>query len=366
MDDRLINTLNYIRWISALMVIIGHLRSFLFVSFSQVEQKTYIVKMFYTATGFGHQAVIIFFVLSGYLVGGGVINKYKLRLTDYTDYFIKRFARVYTVLIPALIIGLILDNFGYILFPELYTNKYQISAMNFDAYKNLNFQVLLGNIFNTQTILVDPLGTNGPLWSLSNEWSYYVLFVFLFINNLTRVLFLLLISIIGFYNISILIFGFVWIIGALFVLIDRQILHRYVSTVALLVILAISRKYHGYYIDFSIGLSIVLVINSLRYSNPVKASGPILLKDFNKKMADFSYSSYLFHFPFLVFTISVLNFNSVNILQMQPNIDNIAIYLIVLILIYLFSFGMYMLFERHTYKLYSAIRNIGLKPKKGE
>ena len=34
-------------------------------------------KVFYLATGLGHQAVMIFFVLSGFLVGGSVITAFQ-------------------------------------------------------------------------------------------------------------------------------------------------------------------------------------------------------------------------------------------------------------------------------------------------
>ena len=75
MYSQLSNTLNFLRWLSALMVVIGHLRSFLFVEYNLVENKTVFIKLFYFITGFGHQAVIVFFVISGYLVGGGSVEK---------------------------------------------------------------------------------------------------------------------------------------------------------------------------------------------------------------------------------------------------------------------------------------------------
>jgi len=75
MSSQLSNTLNFLRWFAALMVVVGHLRSFLFVEYNLVEHKTIFIKLFYFITGFGHQAVIIFFMISGYLVGGGSFEK---------------------------------------------------------------------------------------------------------------------------------------------------------------------------------------------------------------------------------------------------------------------------------------------------
>src|SRR6202030_1593882 len=36
--------------------------------------------------------------------------------------------------------------------------------------------IFLGNLFFVQTILCRTFGSNGPLWSLANEFWYYVLF----------------------------------------------------------------------------------------------------------------------------------------------------------------------------------------------
>jgi peptidoglycan/LPS O-acetylase OafA/YrhL len=42
--------------------------------------------------------------------------------------------------------------------------------------KNLTLGNFLGNLLFLQTILCETFGSNGPLWSLANEFCYYVLF----------------------------------------------------------------------------------------------------------------------------------------------------------------------------------------------
>ncbi len=42
--------------------------------------------------------------------------------------------------------------------------------------RNLNLQTFLGNVACLQTIFVPGFGSNGPLWSLANEFWYYFLF----------------------------------------------------------------------------------------------------------------------------------------------------------------------------------------------
>jgi peptidoglycan/LPS O-acetylase OafA/YrhL len=48
----------------------GHLRSYIFQNYHELAHPGLLVKVFYFATGLGHRAVIIFFALSGFLVGG--------------------------------------------------------------------------------------------------------------------------------------------------------------------------------------------------------------------------------------------------------------------------------------------------------
>src|SRR5207302_8969523 len=37
----------------------------------------------------------------------------------------------------------------------------------------------LGNLLGLQTVCVPSFGSNGPLWSLANEWWYYCFFILL-------------------------------------------------------------------------------------------------------------------------------------------------------------------------------------------
>ncbi len=345
------NILNLLRWIAATMVVIGHLRSFLFVDYSSVLHHTILTKLFYLITGFGHQAVIVFFVLSGYLVGGSVINRYKNNKIDrnYVKlYLIKRFTRIYIVLIPALLIGYALDLSGIIYFSDLYNNFYHISAMNNNVLDRLDTLNLLGNIFNLQTILVSTLGSNGPLWSLANEWWYYILFILLFINNKMRVVAIFLLLILLFTNVQLLIYSLIWLVGASLVLIDKRVVHWIISLGLFIIYLFISRKFSGVYIDFGLAILLALFINSITF---IQSNVNLLFFKINKILADFSFSLYLFHFPFFVFMISIFYFNGMNMLLMQPSGQSFLYYFIYICIIYMYAYIMYLLFESKTKKV---------------
>ena len=58
------NWLNFLRWFSALLVVAGHLRSIIFVKWQDVAHKTIWAEILYFFTRFGHEAVVVFFVIT--------------------------------------------------------------------------------------------------------------------------------------------------------------------------------------------------------------------------------------------------------------------------------------------------------------
>jgi peptidoglycan/LPS O-acetylase OafA/YrhL len=114
---------------------------------------------------FGPESVIVFFVLSGFVI------KYtyeKSRDKSFWYYFTRRFIRLY---IPLLFIFLM----GYL-----------IKCYSEGAMTNPELTTLLGNLFMLQDVItLKPhvlSGTymgNGVLWSLSYEWWFYMLFFLL-------------------------------------------------------------------------------------------------------------------------------------------------------------------------------------------
>lgn len=63
-----------LRWISAFYVLIFHLRPVLFKGYSSLEEENLIVKAIYTITSLGFEFVMLFFVLSGFLISSSVIR----------------------------------------------------------------------------------------------------------------------------------------------------------------------------------------------------------------------------------------------------------------------------------------------------
>lgn len=174
--DKLI-WLDLVRGISAVLVCAGHLRAVVIADHVGVSSPTALVNIFYVLTGLGHQAVIVFFVLSGFLVGGSILQSgFNFSVAKY---LITRLTRLWTVLLPALLLTAIVDFILQKQIPGALTGQFRAvwhSGPKGSSDYSLSFLTLIGNLGFLQTIFVPVYGSNGPLWSLANEFWYYICF----------------------------------------------------------------------------------------------------------------------------------------------------------------------------------------------
>lgn len=178
--------LDWIRALAAIIVFVGHLRIFCLGDFSAYNGNIPLyIKAFYHISGLGHQAVIVFFVLSGFLVGGSVLKELTetggLRIYNY---IVARIARIHSVLVPALLLGGLADWIGLHIVQayEVYERRHYTVILHQSVSGQLDFSTLLANLACLQTIVRPVLGSNSPLWSLANEFWYYFLFPALLIT----------------------------------------------------------------------------------------------------------------------------------------------------------------------------------------
>ncbi len=76
------------------------------------ERKGVFLNLVYFITNLGHEAVVVFFVLSGFLIGGNLTDSMRRGSFDLVRYLIARFTRVYIVYLPALIVTEAVFLFG--------------------------------------------------------------------------------------------------------------------------------------------------------------------------------------------------------------------------------------------------------------
>lgn len=117
---------------------------------------------------FGHEAVVIFFVLSGYVISHVTAAREK----DLKTYAIARMSRIYSVAVPALLLTLLFDRIGRAIDPAPYAAYFAYDLPLVRFLSSLFFTSELWNV-SIQAF------TNVPYWSLNYEVWYYVGFAFL-------------------------------------------------------------------------------------------------------------------------------------------------------------------------------------------
>ncbi|MBW6397712.1 acyltransferase [Roseomonas sp. HJA6] len=121
---------------------------------------------------FMDEAVIAFFVLSGFVIG----HVTQRREQNWGDYAVARAARIYSVAVPAIVATIVLDTVGRHLRPDLYSMAWGYQP----GHSGAEFA---GALIFVNYIWYNGIaaGSNLPYWSLCFEVWYYVVFgVFIF------------------------------------------------------------------------------------------------------------------------------------------------------------------------------------------
>jgi len=319
------DSLDLIRALAACAVMVGHLRALFFVDFRQLSHKSWPLQALYFLTGFRHQAVIIFFVLSGFLISSTVIRSYVLGKWSWREYALNRATRLYVVFIPGLLLGFFWDRLGSWLFATKGIYAHPLTDLGPAVpLQNLTPGNFLGNLFFLQTIFCDTFGSNGPLWSLANEFWYYVLFPVALAAGLAWVrrsfrlavpLTCLAIFIAAFVGRGILIGFFIWLAGfGLVILYSRVQIRSRFAALGLLcfasvlsgVTFAVARLLlqDPLLSDLEVGFVFTLFLFAvLQFAIRRNASPYSALVH---RSAGFSYSLYVLHFPFVLFFRTLL------------------------------------------------------------
>ncbi|MGR3614517.1 MAG: acyltransferase family protein [Paracoccaceae bacterium] len=185
--------LDALRVVATLIVVLSHLAYPRFTGTSYSYLRDWNV---------GSDAVIVFFVMSGCVIAYAAD-----RDGNPGRFAFNRLTRLLTVMVPALLLTFAFDAIG---------NQIDQSAYPEGFYHSLPLGefLLRGLSFSNEWDIWGRvrLGTNGPLWSLSYEAAYYVLFgVAIFMQGPTRVAVLLAVALLA--GIDILLLMPAWLMG---------------------------------------------------------------------------------------------------------------------------------------------------------
>ncbi|BCD98330.1 acyltransferase family protein [Marinagarivorans cellulosilyticus] len=342
MNHRLSLSLDFIRLAAALLVLLHHF---------SYERFTGNFLSFIRQLELGHDAVVIFFVLSGYVICHAVSRTNK----GFLDYMSRRLARLYSVLLPAIFIVLFLDVLGTAVAHQVYDGKIANSHILMRGIINLLF-LQEWQFFSIR------FSSDGPLWSLGYEFWYYCIFgVFWFIDKpLYR--YLLICTLAFFIGLKILLLMPIWWLGVVVYNQHKKqgstlYSRRAVSLIGLVTPFIIYMMYKTSHLsqlssDVS-GFLLTYFFSDLNFNNSglfindifvallfavslyflpaglshINFSVGRRVNAFIRKAAGATLTIYILHFPFLLFTYASLSqFSAVTPLWL----DSVALVLVIL------------------------------------
>ena len=186
--------LDGVRAFAALVVLISHF------AYTRFTDGDYVMVR---ECNLGSDAVIMFFVLSGFVIAFTVETR---------DHTWKRFAfnrasRLYSVAVRPVVLTLVFDALGSSLNPAAYDGWWYNKA---PLVRTASVSALFANEWGAISLR---LGTNGPYWSLSYEAAYYILFGFaVYLSGLCRPLLLAATTLL--FGPKVVVLMLAWILGA--------------------------------------------------------------------------------------------------------------------------------------------------------
>lgn len=323
-----LKALDALRGVLAVCVLFGHARWLLWAGHaewfaSSPQWWEYPLAFASAAFRYGYEAVMVFFVLSGFFIhlpiardisggGSGVL--------DIRDFARRRFLRLVPPYALALIITLIVDTLGRSIYPALYEARTgdplldsNVAVMNYTTESVLPALLLLPGSLGSH------YGTNGPLWSLAFEVLYYLAYpIWLWLRMRSAVAaymgvpvacLLLKMFLPQSFGASVLSLWPLWIAGAgLCELLCRgrapshPVVLGGVLSVAMFLLFHVPMAHSWLPVIYALfGVGIVLAAASVSESTvramPIRGFAWLGIR---------SYSIYIFHFPFVVFLAAIV------------------------------------------------------------
>jgi peptidoglycan/LPS O-acetylase OafA/YrhL len=158
--------LDLVRIVSALLVVLYH-SNLRLLTLEKLPLSTH-----------GHAAVIVFFVLSGYVIAHITSTRENTPL----EYWSSRLTRFYSLALPVVLLTPLLDSLGEAMAPQFYGDR---TTHDLAWLRILTSLAFLNEVWTLSIMSF----SNVPYWSLCYEFWYYVLFAVLtFTRGRKRVL----------------------------------------------------------------------------------------------------------------------------------------------------------------------------------
>ncbi len=360
--------LDLLRGLAAFLVVLEHARNYLWVDFRELEKPSQAIKAIYFVSHFGHEAVMIFFVLSGCVVGRIAVQRCEQGRWNWRFYLFERMSRLWIVLLPALVLTAVIDR-------SLVAWTASTSFVHSGGFANIQAMPIsghigmtdfAGNLFFLQTIAVPTFGSNGPLWSLANEFWYYLVFPAIWVGIFGTMRLGARAGHVGFGLVVLWAVGPaiagafpIWLLGVGAYLLGRdrdwnphlRWTGLGLSTVCTLAALAATRAGRlGVWGSPLIGIGVAAIIVF-----GMNVQLPLTVQKVCSLFSSFSYSLYLVHLPLL--TLMVAPFIADNHARLQPGAIGIEALAVSMMVAYGVAYGFYFLTERNTGRIRAWLGN---------
>ncbi|MDQ1923279.1 acyltransferase family protein [Massilia pseudoviolaceinigra] len=356
--------ISLLRGLAAIQVAAAHLRSEFFPGLRTLENPALWYQGLAFLTGFAHQAVVVFFLISGWLVGGSLLNKLgqpqAIRL-----YAIDRITRLWTVLLPTFVLILATGIASGVIDPR---------APDFSPGNDYSVAALAGNLVGLQTIVVPEFGGNFPLWSLSNETWYYVMFPLLLMcvaasSGVRRALAASALLLVGaLLPVEMVLYFTIWLLGAAFsrVRVECGAPLRMMMLVVLAIASVVFRLkgsnddmvFASYPQDLLLSVLFLLFLSSTVTPLPRAQKFVVPLHRVAVFFSNFSFTLYVVHVPVLGI-IGYVGMTVFGCRQMGANsLADLGVYLAMLAVVLVSSYGFYLMFEARTYAVRRWVKNL--------
>ena len=364
--------LSHLRWLAAFIVVCSHVTESILNIGAVGPSTPYLntqldMRPVLGFTGYAQSAVVVFFVLSGFLVGGKLLGLLKTDAIeqDWRVFLVDRFSRIFVVLIPCLLLTAIVLAGLLSLVPDAHFVQGVDWALGRvqPLQTDVSLQRWAASAVMLNELLAPTLDTNSPLWSLSYEWSYYIIGLAL-VLLVRRVPSTPAIVAIG-YGVVLLGLSLVnqpnvlfeslsWIAGvAARVAFNHRVLRGRLLQVA------------------GVGAVVVAVVLTHRYSLPSPCLGLAVAflvahpgwrtmhfgAGIGEWLANFSYSLYCVHFPLLLGIMGIMVATGSLPHRLEATPSNMAITAAIVVLLAALAWLFAGLTERHTAKVRDALLN---------
>jgi peptidoglycan/LPS O-acetylase OafA/YrhL len=297
--------LDGLRWTSAVLVVLGHV----YETGANLSKSVTAPSVYRYSTSHAHAAVMVFFVLSGYVMAFATNRKLAGGHYSIVEYFLDRWSRIYSVLIPAIVWTISIDWIG----GHLFATYAEYGPKGYAIVR------LLANITCQQGAQGRrmELGSNGALWSIGYEFLFYLIYgAVVFRGNFRSkatpiMLSLACLALSGWQKSA---YMLVWLLGVAAFHVSQRLRVQlgawaYAGCASAVLIANHFIEYRPltsseWINDFLFGIVIAVFITfEVKVS---ERAGRGRIADLNARMAGFSYTLYAFHLPMVFFVESAL------------------------------------------------------------